>query len=464
MSPRQPGDYHPNMSSPGNEDAARIDRADASRQASSASSLSLILRALRHRNYRLFYIGQSISLIGTWITRIATSWLVYRLTNSAFLLGFVAFASQIPMLLIAPFAGVLVDRANRRRILVITQILSLLQSLALAGLTFFHIIDIYQIVALCVLQGLINALDNPARQAFVVEMVDDRADLANAIALNSSMVNAARLIGPSIAGLLIAAWGEALCFLIDAISYLAVVFSLLLMRLQPLPPATQQDGHLHAFREGIRYSFGFPPIRSILLLTAVISIMGMSYAVLMPLFATGIFHGGPRTLGFLMGASGCGALAGALYLASRRSVLGLGRIIPVAAALCGLALVAFGASRIYWLSMVTLFIAGGAMITNFASANTLIQTIVDDSKRGRVMSLFGVAFLGMVPIGALLAGSLATCVGPALTVQLTGAVCILAAIVFARQLPTFRKLLHPIYVRKGILPPAAAEVQLPAPD
>ena len=289
--------------------------------------LGFMLRALSHRNYRLFFAGQGTSLVGTWITRVATSWLVYRLTGSAAALGIVGFAGQIPTFLLAPFAGVWVDRWSRTEWLVVTQLLSMLQSLALAWLAFSGTITVTDIVLLSALQGIINAFDTPARQAFVVEMVEDRADLPNAIALNSSMVNGARLVGPSVAGVLIAVAGEGWCFLLDGISYVAVIASLLMMRLAPAEPRGAEKRVLVDLRDGFRYAFGFAPIRSVLLLITLISLMGMPYTVLMPLMAATVLHGGPHTLGFLMGATGIGALGGAVYLASRRSVLGLGRVI-----------------------------------------------------------------------------------------------------------------------------------------
>ncbi len=419
----------------------------------------LILRALRHRNYRLFFTGQSISLVGTWLTRVATSWLVYRLTKSALLLGLVGFAGQIPMLLLAPFAGVFVDRHNRQRILVVTQILAGLQSLALALLTLPHIITVWQVLVLSLIQGLINAFDMPARQAFVIEMVEDRADLPNAIALNSSMVNGARLLGPSIAGVLIAVVGEGLCFLIDALSYIAVVLALLAMHIRPAAAAAPPANALRQLREGFAYAFGFPPIRAILLLLALVSLMGMSYTVLMPVFSDQVLHGGPRTLGFLMAASGVGALGGAIYLASRRTVIGLGRIIALAAIAFGASLIAFALSHMMWLSLLTLLLAGAGMITHFASANTVLQTIVPDDLRGRVMSFFGMAFLGMSPLGSLLAGVLARYIGPSRTVAITGAVCILGGAIFALKLPRLRDLVRPIYRDKGVIREVATGIQ-----
>src|SRR6202049_4307318 len=344
------------------------------------------LRALRSRNYRLFFIGQSVSLIGTWMTQIATSWLVYRLDGSAWLLGIVGFASRIPTFVLGPFAGVWVDRWNRHRTLVVTQILSMLQSFALAGLALAGIITIREVIWLGLAQGLINAFDMPARQAFVIQMVEDRADLGNAIALNSSMVNAARLLGPSIAGVVIAAVGEGYCFLIDGFSYLAVIASLLAMRMAPVQPKGAKKPIWHELKEGWSYVTHFVPIRSILLLLALVSLVGMQYTVLMPILAGQVLHGGPHTLGFLMGASGVGALAGAMFLATRKNILGLGRMVPMAAAGFGTGLIAFGLSRFLWLSLVLMLFIGSTMMIQMAASNTILQTIVEDDKRGRVMS------------------------------------------------------------------------------
>ncbi len=338
------------------------------------------------------------------MTQIATSWLVYRITGSAWLLGIVGFASRIPSFLLGPFAGVWVDRWNRHQTLVVTQILSMLQSFALAGLALARIITIREIIWLGLAQGIINAFDMPARQAFVIQMVEDRADLGNAIALNSSMVNMARLLGPSIAGVIIAAFGEGYCFLIDGFSYLAVIASLLAMRIAPGKPRGADKPVWHELKEGWHYVTHFVPIRSILLLLAVISLVGMQYTVLMPIFAGQVLHGGPHTLGFLMGASGVGALGGAMFLATRKNVLGLGRVVPLASAIFGTGLIALGLSRFLWLSLLLMLFVGGAMMTQMASSNTILQTIVQDDKRGRVMSFYSMAFLGMAPFGSLLAG------------------------------------------------------------
>ncbi|HEX3556641.1 MAG TPA: MFS transporter [Thermoanaerobaculia bacterium] len=412
-----------------------------------------MVRALRHRNYRLFFSGQSVSLVGTWMTRIATSWLVYRLTRSALLLGLVGFAGQIPSFLLAPFAGVLVDRWNRHRLLIATQILAMLQSAALAVLALTGVINIWHVLGLSLFQGVINAFDMPARQAFVVEMVEDRADLSNAIALNSSMVNAARLLGPSIGGVLIAAVGEGWCFFWDAVSYLAVIASLILMRLAPRPRRTAAKSKvLPELRAGLSYVAGSPPIRSILLLLALVSLVGMPYTVLMPVFASTILHGGPHTLGFLMAATGVGALLGAVFLARRRSVLGLGKVIPFMAALFGAGLLGFSLSRHLWLSLALLLVTGLGFMVHMAASNTLLQTLVEDDKRGRVMSLYTMAIMGMTPFGSLLAGVLANRIGAPHTLLLGGLGCIAAALWFAHLLPKLRERVRPIYVEMGILP------------
>jgi MFS family permease len=350
------------------------------------------VRALRYRNCRLFFGGQSVSLVGTWMTRIATSWLVYRMTHSAFLLGVAGFSLQISFLLLGPFAGVWVDRLDRHRVLVITQILSMIQSFWPAVLALTGRITVVDIIALSLFQGAINAFDMPARQAFVVQMVEDRADLSNAIALNSSMVNGARLIGPSVAGIIIAAFGEGYCFLIDGFSYLAVIASLLLMHITRQQARSARSQMTRELKEGWHYVSHFAPIRSILVLLGLVSLVGMPYTVLMPIFAGSVLHGGAHTLGFLMGAAGVGALVGALVLATRRSVVGLGRVVAVTSAGFGAGLFAFSNSRWLLLSLLLMMFTGFCMMTQMASSNTILQTIVDEDKRGRVMSFYSTAF------------------------------------------------------------------------
>jgi MFS family permease len=411
-------------------------------------------RALRAPNFRLFFSGQSISLIGTWMTRIATSWLVYRLTGSAWLLGIVGFMGQIPTFLLAPFAGVWVDRWNKRNVLVWTQALAAAQSLALAALTLTHRITVRDILALSVLQGLINAFDMPGRQSFLVEMVDDKRDLGNAIALNSSIVNLARLVGPSLAGIVIALYGEGWCFLIDGVSYFAVIASLLMMQLRPLAVLKSRDSVFQQLREGWQYVSRFLPIRNLLLLFAVVSLMGMPYTVLMPVFASQVLHGGPHTLGFLMGAAGVGALVSAVLLALRKTVKGLLKMVPISAALFGAGLVAFGLSQVLWLSLTLMLVVGFGMMQGMAASNTIIQTLAPTDKRGRIMSYYTMAFVGMAPFGSLLAGGLAHAMSASWAVVLTGSCCILGAAWFWRQMGAVRAAMRPIYRELGIIRPA----------
>ncbi|HJT86239.1 MAG TPA: MFS transporter [Bryobacteraceae bacterium] len=417
------------------------------------------VRALRSRNYRLFFSGQTVSLIGTWMTRIATSWLVYRLTDSATLLGIVSFAGQIPMFFLAPLAGVWVDRWDRHRTLVVTQVLSMVQSFALAALALAGIINIWEIIVLSLMQGLINAFDMPARQAFVIQMVEKREDLGNAIALNSSMVNGTRLIGPAIAGVIIAAIGEGYCFLVDGVSYIAVIISLLMMQITVEQAHARPHHVLRELQEGWRYVADSVPIRSILLLLALVSLVGFPYTVLMPLFASDVLHGGANTLGFLMAASGIGALISAISLALRRSVLGLGRMIAISCAIFGAALAGFSLSRMLWLSLLLMPLTGFGMMQQMASSNTILQTIVQDEKRGRVMAFYGMAFLGMAPFGSLLAGALAARFGAPHTLVWCGVACLAGSLWFARRLPAIREMVRPIYRELGILPELALGVQ-----
>lgn len=424
-----------------------------------ASNWRLAVRALRSRNYRLFFGGQSISLIGTWMSRIATSWLVYRLTDSAVLLGVAGFASQIPAFFLAPFAGVWIDRMDRHRTLVVTQVLSMVQSFAMGLLALTGAINIWWIIALALFQGIINAFDMPARQAFVIEMIDDRAALSNAIALNSSMVNGSRLIGPAFAGMIIAAVGEAWCFLIDGFSYIAVIMSLLAMRVARGETRTAEKRVLDELAEGWRYVVESPAIRSILLLLALNSLIAMPFTVLMPIMAAEVLGGGPHTLGFLMGASGVGALTSALTLVLRKSVVGLVKRILYACVIFGAALIVFGISRSLLLSMITMVAAGFGMMQQMAGSNTIIQTIVADDKRGRVMSFYALAVLGVTPFGSLLAGSFAARLGAPATLIAGGLLCLLGSLVFVTQLPAVRREIRPIYVRLGIIPELAAGVQ-----
>lgn len=422
--------------------------------ASGLGRFSHAWRALRHRNFKLFVSGQSISLIGTWMTRLATSWLVWRLTHSELLLGIVGFAGQILTFLLAPFAGVWIERMDRRKLLVWTQAAAAVQSLAMAALTLTHRINVHEIIGLSLLQGLINAFDMPGRQSFVVQMVEDKADLSNAIAINSSMVNAARLVGPALAGIVIGWVGEGWCFFIDGVSYFAVIASLLLMQVHVAAIRREAATMFEQMREGWSYVSSFRPIRSVLLLFAVLSLMGWPYAVLLPIFASDVFHGGPHTLGWLTGASGVGALSSAIALTLRKSVVGLTRKIQMAAALFGGGLILFGMAHTLWLGLLLMLVVGFGMMQGLTSSNTVIQTLVPESMRGRVMSYYTMAFVGMAPFGSLLAGGLAHWFGAAHTVMITGTCCLLGCAWFTWELPKIRKVMRPIYEEMGLLPSA----------
>ncbi len=395
-------------------------------------------RALRHRNFQLFFFGQGISVIGTWMTRLATTWLVYHLTHSALLLGVVSFSGQIVSFLVGPVAGVWVERLNRRQMLIWTQAGGAIQSLALAALTLAHVITLWEIILLSALQGFINAFDMPGRQSFLVQMVDDRDDLSNAIAINSSMANGARLVGPAIAGIVVAAVGEGWCFLIDGLSYFAVIASLLAMRIKPLETRATKAGMLAQMREGWDYVSTSVPLRTILLLFTLISLMGYSYAVLLPLFAGEILHGGARTLGWLTAASGVGAFSSAVSLAVRKSVLGLTRMVQISAATLGCGLILFGFSRTLWISLLLMVFVGFGLIQCASASNTIIQSLVSDDKRGRVMSYYTTAFFGAAPFGSLLAGVLAHRIGAPHTVMITGAFCVAGALWFSSELPKIK--------------------------
>ncbi|MEH1815216.1 MAG: MFS transporter [Nostoc sp.] len=410
-----------------------------------------LLPALRSRNYQLFFAGQGISLIGTWMTQLATIWLVYDLTKSPLMLGVVGFSSQIPNFFLAPFGGVFVDRFSRYRTLIGTQILAMIQSLTLAALALTGVIEVWHIIALSLLQGFINALDAPARQAFVPELVERREDLANAIAINSTMVNGARLIGPAIGGLLIARVGTGYCFLIDGLSYVAVIAALLAMQVKPWKNSVTDGNPLQKVKEGFVYAFSFPPIRSILLLSALVSLMGLQNTILVPVIAEQVLKGGAESLGFLMAASGVGALTGGIYLATRQTILGIGKLIALAPAILGTGLIAFSFSRFLPLSLFTMLFVGLGTILQIAASNTFLQTIVEDDKRGRLMSLYTMSFLGMIPVGNLLGGLLASHIGAPNTLIIDGIACILGSIIFSRQLPALRKIMRPIYEQKGII-------------
>jgi MFS family permease len=408
-------------------------------------------RALRHRNYRLFFAGQGISVMGTWLTRFATVWMAYRLTGSALVLGLVGFFGQAPTSILAPFAGVMVDRWNRHRTIVVTQIAAMLQSAALAAFALTHTMTVWHLIILGGVQGVINAFDMPARQSFLGQMIEDRADLPNAIALNSSMVNAARLLGPVAAAFLVAAWGEGVCFAIDAASYLAVIASLLAMRVAPRATPPRTSHVLADLAEGLRYVWHFPLIRAVLLLLASSSVLGGAYATLLPVIAATTLHGGPHTLGILMSSAGLGALTGALYLASRTSVLGLATVIKRCALGLGVGMLGLELASHMVIAVPLLFIVGLSMMMQLAATNTLIQSIADDKMLGRVISLYAVAFFGGAPVGALLEGTLASQVGAIHTFAVAGLVCLGSGMVFAAALPGLRKVSRPRYVQLGLL-------------
>ena len=396
-------------------------------------------RAFGSRNYRLFFSGQGISLIGTWMTRVAASWLLYRLTKSPALLGVAGFATQIPSLVLGPFAGVWIDRWDHRRAVIIAQVCSMMQSLLLAGFTLSGHINVTEIIALLFLQGLIGAFEMPARQSFVIQMVDRREDLPSAIALNSSLVNGARLIGPAIAGFMIAGVGEGYCFLLDGVSYVAVIAGLMAMKVAPFrPPAAGSRDTLAELRDGMRYALRSPAIRPILINLGQISLLVMPFTVLLPVFASDVFHGGPKLLGSLSAASGTGSLLGALLLAANRDNSGLAKRIGFGTLLFGMAMMGMGYSPWLWLTLITVGLGGLGFMQQMAASNTILQTIVDDSKRGRVMALYFVALQGLGPFGSLLAGSLASGIGAPRTVALSGALSLAGGMWFITQLPAIR--------------------------
>jgi MFS family permease len=416
------------------------------------SKLAVMGRALVHRNFRLYVFGQAVSFVGTWMQQIGLAWLVYDLTESPLLLGAVSFAAQIPTFFVAPFGGVLTDRWDRRTTLYVTQSSAMLLSLVLVGLSLSSWIHVWHLFVLASLQGIVNAFDMPNRQAFLAEMVPDRKDLANAIALNSTVVNGSRMIGPFLAGLVIAAGGPTVCFAINAASFLATIGAALLMR--DLPPRKTVSGQSvgRGLIEGFQYAFGFQPIRAILLMIALVSMMGMPMSTLLPVFAEDILRGGPSLFGFLAGASGVGALGSAIYLTSRESVLGLGKKIVWATALFGILMIAFAWSRLIPLSLAILVGTGFCMMFQMAANATLLQTIVDEDKRGRVMSLYTTAFMGTAPIGSLLAGVVAERFGAPVALTIGGVACLTGAGILYLRLPAIREQILPVYHRLGIIP------------
>lgn len=417
-----------------------------------------IFRALKHRNFRLFFMGQGISMVGTWMQAIASGWLAYRLTNSPLMLGVVGFSSQAPIFLLGPLGGFFADTGNKRRILVITQIISMVQALILAVLTLSGRIQVWHIIALGVVLGCVNSFDMPVRQSFVVDMVEGKEVLGNAIALNSLQFNIARLIGPSIAGILIAIFGEGVCFLVNGLSFIAVIWSLAAMRVPVRATKPKSYKVMEGIREGFDYVVRSVPIRHILLLLTVVSVTGASYVVLMPVFARDVIGGGPETLGFLMSSAGVGALGATLYLASRRTVIGLGRTIAICSSLFAVSIFAFSFSKSLAASMVILSVTGFGVMAHMAASNTILQTIADDDKRGRVMSFYTMAFIGTAPIGSLIAGILASRIGASSTLVICSVVCLAASIIFAFKLPAIRQVIRPIYRKMGIIPEVAAGI------
>lgn len=418
-----------------------------------------LFRALKYPNYRLFFVGQSISLIGTWMQHVAMAWLVYQLTHSAFWLGVMGFAGHIPYLLFSPLAGVLADRWNRYRILYLTQILSLVQAIFLALLTLTGVIQLWHLIALVFVLGSINAFDIPTRQSFFVELVGNKKDLGNAIALNSSMFNFARLVGPALAGIVIAVAGEGICFLINATTFLPILLALSLMKVSKQKKKLSPAPVWHSFQAGFRYIFGFPPLRSILFLMGFVGFIGMPFTVLFPVFASEILGAGPKTYGFLVASAGVGALVGALTMASRKNVLGLEKLIALCCCLFGLGLMAFAYSKFLVLSVLILFFVGFALMIQMSSTNIVFQTIVEDDKRGRLMSFYSISIIGTSPFGHLLIGALASKMGAPLTLSLCGFAIFVAALLFAKKLPMLKKKMHPVYVKMGILPEVASGIQ-----
>jgi MFS family permease len=408
-------------------------------------------RALRHRNYRLYLTGQGISIVGTWLTRFATSWMAYRLTGSALILGLVGFFGQAPTSLIAPFAGVLVDRWDRHRTIVIAQVAAMLQSAALAVFALTGTMTVWHLIVLGAIQAVINAFDMPARQSFMGQMIDDRADLPNAIALNASIVNCARLVGPVIAAVLVGLFGEGICFTVDAVSYVAVIGSLLMIRVEKRPPRARTGHVLAELADGVRYVWSLPLVCSALILLAVSSVLGGAYATLLPVVAASTLHGGPHMLGILMGSAGCGALTGALYLAGRSTVRGVPTLLGRCVLGLGAALVALELATTMWIAIPLLFVVGLTTVVQIASTNTLVQTLVDDKMLGRVISLHAVAFVGGAPLGALLEGALANQIGAIHTFAIAGVLCVASGAIFVSALPGLRRASRPLYAQLGLL-------------
>lgn len=416
-------------------------------------------RSLQYRNFRLFFGGQGVSLVGTWMHRITMPWLVYHMTGSPLLLGVVSFSGQIPTFILTPLAGVITDRWSKYRVILIAQILSMIQAFILAVLCLSGTVQLWQIIVLAAGLGIVNAFEVPARQSFVIDMVDRKEDLGNAIALNSLIFNGARLIGPSVAGIILAASGEGLCFLINAISYIFVIVSLLMMEKIEKKTKKKETKVLKELAEGWQYTFGYAPIKHLIILLTISSLLGMSYAVLMPVFTKDVLHVGSNAYGFLMGAAGFGALMGAAFLASKESVIKMGRIVPFSAMLFGFSLIGLALSRSIYISMILMLFIGLGMMMQTATSNTILQTITDDDKRGRVMGFYSMAIMGTAPFGSLLAGALAKTIGTPATILIIGIATVSGALYFLKKLPALKLIVHPVYVRLGILPPEISTAQ-----
>ena len=403
-----------------------------------SASFKVIFRSLKHRNYRLFFLGQCISVTGSIIQFVALSWLVYRITGSVVMLGLIGFAGRLPILLLSPLTGVLIDRWNRRKVMIVTQILSMLQALGLA-IIFFTGIEVWHIFLFSIIMGCINAFDIPARHSFVIDLVERKDNLGNAIALNSLMFNGAMLIGPSIAGILLASEGEGICFMINAISYLFVILSLFMMNIKAAQSVKQPSKIFNEMKAGFRYTFGFPPIKYIILLLALLNLLAVPHTILLPAFAKEILQGNSHTYGFLLGSSGFGALIAAFYLASGKTLLRMGKIIPWSAGIFGIGLILFSFSRFAMLSFILMVIVGFGDMLHTAASNTILQTITDDDKRGRVTSMYTISIVGIAPFGSLLIGELAKYLGITNTIIIGGVACLVGALVFLRKLPELKQ-------------------------
>lgn len=410
-----------------------------------------MLRALDSRNFQLYFAGQLVSLIGTWMQMVAMQWLVYRLTDSALMLGLIGFTNSVPTLLLSPIAGVVADRWNRRTVQIVTQALSMLQAFLLAFLVWSKSAQVWQVVPLSLFLGVVNSFDAPARQAFIIDLVERKEDLNNAIAINSIMFNCARLVGPTVAGFMIAATGEAGCFFLNGVSFLAVIVALLLMHMAPSKPRTRESHLWQELQEGAKYSFGFLPVRTLLLFLALTSVMSMPLQTLLPVIVEDVFHGGSALLGFIMAASGFGSLLGGVYLARRTDILGLEKRIAVAVGMYGVAVIVLAFTHALWVFLPLAMLAGLGLMIQGGSSNMLVQTLVEDDMRGRVMAFYTMCFMGMMPIGSLIAGALADRIGTPNTFIVSGVTCAAGAVWFAGQLGAWREHAHPVYARRGLM-------------